>query len=350
MHPEERCGLETRPEIDLEDVIVALERAYGIVADDIAFLPVGADPDAAAWRVAAADGATFFLKTRHARFNAGPLAVPRFLCDQGIGAVVAPLRDRHGALSVIAGGVGLILYPFVEGMSGFEGGALTPRQWTRLGAALRNIHDAKPPAAVLREVETELFAPRWREQVRGWLRGTRPARDDTDRALSTLLDRRHGDVERILERADELALLLRDDGRPLVLCHTDIHAGNVLTGRDGGIHIVDWDSPRLAPKERDLMFVGGGVGGVWNHRDEEEAFYRGYDATVIDVAALAYYRCERIVEDIAVTCEQVFLGDGPHRAESLSQLEAQWRPRDVVEIADATFRRLARRDRFVTQP
>ena len=31
-----------------------------------------------------------------------------------------------------------------------------------------------------------------------------------------------------------------------------------------GIYIVDWDEPIMAPKERDLMFIGGGVANVWN--------------------------------------------------------------------------------------
>lgn len=343
--------MQTRPDIDLGDLGAALERGYGIVAVDITFLPVGADPDATAWRVVTADGAVLFLKTKYGRFNTGPLAVPRFLSDSGIGEVVAPLRARDGALSFAASGVELVLYPFVNGRSGFDGGVLAPRQWTRLGTVLRCIHDARPPAAILRDVETELFGPRWREQARRWLRGIRPGRDDIDLALSALLERRSGDVERLVARADELAHALRDDGgRPFVLCHTDLHAGNVLTGRDGEIHIVDWEGPRLAPKERDLMFIGGGVGGVWNDPEDTVAFYQGYRAAVIDMAALAYYRCERIVEDVAITCEQIFLGAGPHRAESLAQLAAQWRPRDVVEIANATCDRFACRGRFVVPP
>ena len=28
----------------------------------------------------------------------------------------------------------------------------------------------------------------------------------------------------------------------------------------------------MAPKERDLMFIGGGVANVWNHPSEEIAF------------------------------------------------------------------------------
>ena len=30
------------------------------------------------------------------------------------------------------------------------------------------------------------------------------------------------------------------------------------------------------PKERDLMFIGGGVANVWNKPHEETLFYKGY--------------------------------------------------------------------------
>jgi hypothetical protein len=46
--------------------------------------------------------------------------------------------------------------------------------------------------------------------------------------------------------------------------------------------IVDWDDPVLAPRERDLMFVGAGVGGAWNREDESAAFYRGYGPVTVD--------------------------------------------------------------------
>ena len=68
-------------------------------------------------------------------------------------------------------------------------------------------------------------------------------------------------------------------------------------------------------------------------RAEPRLLSRAMARSGIDPVALAYYRYERIVEDIAVTCEQVFLGDGRNRAESLDQLAAQWRPRDVIGIA-----------------
>ena len=92
-----------------------------------------------------------------------------------------------------------------------------------------------------------------------------------------------------------------------MLCHSDIHAGNVLIDGNNTIYIVDWDEPIMAPKERDLMFIGGGVGNVWNKPHEEKLFYKGYGKTEVDSTILAYYRHERIVEDIALYSQELLL-------------------------------------------
>jgi len=64
-------------------------------------------------------------------------------------------------------------------------------------------------------------------------------------------------------------------------------------------------------------------------------FYQGYGATDSDPMALAYYRVERIVEDIAAYCEQLLLTDqgGDDRAEGLRQLVGQFEPGQVIEVA-----------------
>lgn len=53
-------------------------------------------------------------------------------------------------------------------------------------------------------------------------------------------------------------------------------------------YLVDWDDPIMAPKERDLMFIGGGVGNVWNRSHEEELFYEGYGKVDVNPVLLAY--------------------------------------------------------------
>jgi spectinomycin phosphotransferase len=126
-----------------------------------------------------------------------------------------------------------------------------------------------------------------------------------------------------------------------VLCHSDIHAGNVLIDPSNAIYIVDWDDPIIAPKERDLMFIGGGVGNVWNMPHEEASFYKGYGKTEINKTALAYYRHERIVEDIAIYGEIIFFTEVSNevKLENYKYFKSMFEPRGVVEIAFETMQK-----------
>lgn len=109
----------------------------------------------------------------------------------------------------------------------------------------------------------------------------------------------------------------------------------MLIDESGSIFIVDWDDPIMAPKERDLMFIGGGVANVWNNPHEEEFFYKGYGKTEINRAILAYYRHERIVEDIAEYGQALLLTSdgGKERSAMLEQFKDMFEPNRVVDIA-----------------
>ena len=64
-------------------------------------------------------------------------------------------------------------------------------------------------------------------------------------------------------------------------------------------------------------------------------FYQGYGQTNINQIAIAYYRYERIIEDIAVYCEQILLSDegGQDRKQSLEHLKSNFLPRSTIEVA-----------------
>ena len=84
------------------------------------------------------------------------------------------------------------------------------------------------------------------------------------------------------------------------------------------------------------MYVGGGQFGAGRTPQEEETlFFRGYGYTHIDVSAMAYYRYERIIQDIAVECEQIFLttGGGEDREQAFQYLTSNFLPGNVLEIA-----------------
>ncbi len=150
-------------------------------------------------------------------------------------------------------------------------------------------------------------------------------------------------IHRLVERAGQLAQKLQKESPEFVLCHSDIHGGNLMMDVNDAIYIVDWDGPIMAPKERDLMFIGGGVANVWNQPHEEDLFYKGYGKTEVNREILAYYRHERIVQDIAEYGNQLLLttAGGQDRLQSYKHFVAQFEPRGVVEIAFKTDERLA---------
>ena len=142
----------------------------------------------------------------------------------------------------------------------------------------------------------------------------------------------------MVNRAEQLGQKIKNQSPELVLCHSDIDGGNVLITDDGSLYIVDWDQPIMAPKERALMFIGGGVANIWNNSYEEELFYSGYGTTTVNREILAYYRYERIVEDIAIYSRQLLLAtdSGTDRQIMYKHFIDMFEPRGVVEIAFKT--------------
>jgi spectinomycin phosphotransferase len=110
------------------------------------------------------------------------------------------------------------------------------------------------------------------------------------------------------------------------------------TGTGTRLRVIDWDEPVLAPKERDLMFVGAGIGDRWNRPREAELFYQGYGPADVDPAAVAYYRYERIVVDVVLFCQEILLPRAPaaDRERALAKLAGGFGPGSVVEIACRT--------------
>ena len=94
-----------------------------------------------------------------------------------------------------------------------------------------------------------------------------------------------------------------------VVCHADIHTHNVLLDGDGRLYIVDWDETLLAPKERDLMFVGAGIDGPKYGPRETALFYQGYGDVSPDPLAIAYYRIEWGVQDLGEFGREILSAD-----------------------------------------
>jgi spectinomycin phosphotransferase len=325
------------PNIQDEVIIACLRDEYGLLAAHVEFLPLGVDRNAAVYRVVA-DDVPYFLKLRRGDFDEICVALPRFLSEEGMAHIMAPVTTETGRLWASLESFKAILYPLVEGRDGYQVG-LSDRQWVEFGAALKSLHTAVLPPALKGRIRQETYSAQGRESVRTFLERAEdgPSEDPVDIQLNAFLQAKREKILDLVGRAEGLAQALQRQSPELTVCHSDLHAGNILIdAAHDAFYLVDWDEPVLAPKERDLMFVGGGLLGKWRTPPEEEKlFYQGYGPTQVDPIALAYFRYERIIQDIAVFCDRIFLKaeSVEDREQSFHYLEFNFLPNDTIEIA-----------------
>ncbi len=330
-----------RPDLSEADLIACLGREFGLAAAQAAFLPLGADLNTAVYRVTAVDGRPYFLKLRRGAFDETSVLLPVFLLENGVEPILAPLPARSARPWARLGEYAAILYPFIEGRDGYET-ELSASQWAVFGAALRRIHSLRLPAGLAARIRRETFSPRYRqavEDILGRLAERERFGDALAARLAEVLRANRAVVIDLVRRAEKYAALLQARPLPCVLCHSDLHAGNLLIEPGRGFYIVDWDEPIFAPRERDLMFIGGGQGFIAGGAAAEEAlFYAGYGPADADPYALAYYRSERILTDLALYYDQICLSPGgkEDRAQALRYVEANFLPGGTVETAYRT--------------
>jgi len=335
----------TKPNIPDELIISRLQEEYNLHVATLTFLPIGADSRTAIYRVLADDGTAYFLKLRR-KFNDVIVRVPLFLKERGVQEIIVPYETKSSQHWADFGEYKIILYPFIEGKDGFER-ELTDQHKRTLGAAFQKIHTASISSELKESIRKETFSTEWRDDMKSYQTKaeSKTFTEPTAAKLVEFMRSKRSEITRLIERSEQLASKLQSEPLELVLCHTDIHGGNILIRTDGQppvIYIVDWDDPILAPKERDLMFIGGGIDEIWKTKREEAVFYEGYGETKINLSALAYYRYERVIEDLVVICEQLLTTDegGADRERSYGWFTSNFEPSQTIEIADNTYKLL----------
>jgi spectinomycin phosphotransferase len=333
----------TPPELSPATIIACLRDRYGLRVRQVTFLPIGADASAAVYRVEEEDSTPHFLKLKWGDFDEVAVAIPAYLHGQGIRGVMAPLPTTSHQLWANEHGYRWILYPFMEGRDGYEV-ALSDAQWVVLGRSLKAVHATVLPPELSRLVPREDYSPRWRDIVTAFDQAAKSHVYDDPLAarLAAFWLTKRADIRAMVDRAEQLGQTLRQRADAFVLCHADLHPGNVLLGAHDKLAIVDWDNPLFALKERDLMCLDGGVCDVWNDPREDALFYEGYGPAELDPIALSYYRYERIVADLAAYGEQIFgvQGSVEDREVGLRRVMGQFLPNEVVAVAHRTYQQI----------
>jgi spectinomycin phosphotransferase len=326
-----------KPGLKDEQIINCLQVEYGLSVEKIALLPLGADPNTSVYRVVTKDEKIYFVKLREGDFNEASVAIPNFLSDVGIKQIIPSLTTQTGQRWTNLNPFKVILYPFVEGHAGLEG-LMSHQQWFEFGTALKQFHTCEFPSHITSSIQKDNFSPWWRDIVKRFLEliEKETFHEPVAIEMADFLKSRKDETFEIVKRAEQLAQMLLEQPLEFILSHGDIHGYNLLIDNNGALYIVDWDALTFAPKERDLMFIGGGHGDSgYTPQEEETMFYQGYGQTNVNQIAIAYYRYERSIVDIADDCNLIFLSNrgGEARKEVLEDLESMFLPNGKIEMA-----------------
>jgi spectinomycin phosphotransferase/16S rRNA (guanine(1405)-N(7))-methyltransferase len=244
-------------DLPVADLVRALAGSWG-VAGALTYRTVGFGSHH--WEVAGAGGRWFLtidevIGPAQLSSLRAALDTASRLTDAGLAFVVAPLRSRDGDVLVQVGGrYALALYPFVDGKSFDWGEWAGADHRAALIEMLRRLHGTPTAAPV------DDLAIAERAEVEASLAG------DVDRDLgpysveaARLLADRAETVRGALERYDAQVAAHGSRSDRWVVTHGEPHPGNTMRTPDGWV-LVDWDTVRLAPPERDLWHVDAGDG------------------------------------------------------------------------------------------
>ena len=327
----------TKPDLNDEVIIECLRDSYGLNVNAIAFLPLGADFNTAVYRITSTDNNDYFLKLRRDGFSEVSVAIPKYLADIGFQQVIAPIATTAGQLWANLESFKAILYSYIEGSNGVDR-PLSDQQWFEFGKSLKKFHNTIIPKTISNNIPKENFSDQWRNKLKTFLQSIADeiCEESVAAATADFLKAKSAEILIIIKRTEALAHNLKAQNLDYVLCHADIHGWNLLIAQNADLYIVDWDTLTFAPKERDLMFIGAGISNTGRSSIEEEAlFYQGYGQTNINKAAIAYYRYERVIQDIFEYCEQILLSNAPEaeKIQSFEYLKVNFLPNSTIERA-----------------
>lgn len=294
-------AMRNSPRISEEHLRSCLKKQYDLTPATLEFLPLGLDYSSAVYHVVSEQGTAYLLKVTSRPLYEPQYLVPRYLNDQGITCVVAPISTRCGTLWTHLEDWTVVVYPFINGESSFKG--MSAEQWNKLGTIFKRIHQIILPPEGFKSLRQETFDPT--EYVR-WIRTFEDqfalfeGGSTLERTLRASWVEHRLTIHTKLTSLEKLSGLLQSRTIPYVICHADLHPANLIRDQAGQVFVIDWDEVMFAPKERDFIFV---------RHPHAHAFFQGYGAVEVDEKALTYYRLERVLQDLIECARNVWIRD-----------------------------------------
>ena len=306
-----------RPGIAEEQLRACLQEQYDLVPATLEFLPLGLDYDAGVYRLVSEQGTPYLLKATSRPLYEAAYLVPGYLSDHGITSVVAPLPTIKKTLWSQVGTWRVIVYPFIDGDTSWVG--MTDEQWRRLGTIFQQIHQVVLPTSGFESVRRETFDTteysRWIDAFESQHLQQQNQGSDIEKAARSSWKAHRPTIHAIVTAMEKLAAALQKQSGPYVICHSDLHAANLIRDRAGQVFVIDWDEVMLAPKERDFLFTGNPPADA---SSDIPPFFQGYGQIQTDWIALTYYHYERRIQDVIACAENVFKKDMGERNKAIA--------------------------------
>jgi len=135
-----------------------------------------------------------------------------------------------------------------------------------------------------------------------------------------------------LQRFKELQKYTKSTNKAMVICHTDLHGGNLMMDNQGNLYILDWENALIAPPEHDLFFFTGDER-FWNVF--LPLYERQFGPLSIDIEVLRFYYYRRTLEDIAGFVLRILQGDG---GEERDREDIEWLKGNLADLENIEMR------------
>lgn len=319
------------------EILNCIESNYDLKVKKVCQLPIGADFNTKVYHLITKQNLEYFLKLRLNEFSEISVLIPDYLVGTGIKQIIPPLKNLAGELWIDCNACSITIYPFIKGQNAVER-RISNHHWINLGSVVKKLHLINLPNYLRDKLKLEDFHDGWRRKLTAFISQMldRVYDDPFVHVVATFLQSKSQEILAFIKRAEILAKKIQQKPQEFVLCHADIHGWNLLIDENDKLYLIDWDTIVLAPKERDLMFIGAGIweSGISSF-EEEQYFYQGYGQAKVDNEIICYYRLERIIQDIAEYCEHIFLSNDndENKKVSFEYLKSNFEPNGTLAKA-----------------
>jgi Ser/Thr protein kinase RdoA (MazF antagonist) len=228
-----------------EPLTTVLAKRYGLVP--IKLEPV---PDGFTRRTwsARTEDSRYAVKVRVDRTTVARLDALREV-ELGV-RIPIPLRTRRGRLVARpADGEPVAVFEWLDGEPLADWPAWPATVLASIGNGIARLHQAAARLPRRRDVRMHSGSLTRSVTALGWYADEHHQPDALVRDL--LSDRLPAllEVRRVLREQNG------SSGGPLVLCHTDLYADNLVVDESGSVGVLDWDEAALAPAEADFAVI-----------------------------------------------------------------------------------------------